>query len=617
LASRVRRWHGSDVGTARVAAQRHEDRTARARPPVHGRGNPPTPAEQAVLDIQRTAGNAAVAALFRVQREGDDEKKPVEPRPPEPKAAEPETPHAGGPATTEGTKPEGVGGAAGAEQGESKEASRDALTEVVKGVAETVVEGAGAVKDAIDPLIPTGPAAPGFGRDPGCDIEAPAVPTAPAARTFTPDPTATLPPKEVAPDLSMIPSDKDWWDDAAAKAFGEKLADCYASRGMTSGAKVDRDTKLAELKDDFNQVVRGWFGRTGYGRWDKAPDMMATLLQRKRTKIMDEEKKADAKLKKEDRRSQADLDSAVEKRMQKARFDLVEDVRNEVAKGTWGWMAERREKLDFDTVKQKISGARANLAELLTSDEEQAVVRQILVDKKKELTAAEIAKVHEAAQKAADAAAKKAGKASAPLTDDEKAAAVAKAERERVKAYFSSELGTALIKARTTKDAADLMVPTKGDVAGWDEDAQHTRIHKDIVALMKVLEGQYKPGFSCGTYRINVEGDHASAGFQGRFRSLDMYPKGGASRMHKPFGELGFFDKQVAYDFAMAIDRAVAGKGTFQILYNDFPVARELNKVLKNGRVMNIDNVVVDKNGPANLNWHGPLVTHFHVDFAI
>jgi hypothetical protein len=345
--------------------------------------------------------------------------------------------------------------------------------------------------------------------------------------------------------------------------------------------------------------------------------MMAVLLQRKRNKIMDEEKKADAKLKKEDRRSQADLDAAVEARMQRVRFDLVEDVRNEVAKGTWGWMAERREKLDFDTVKQKIGGARASLAELLTTDEEKAVVHQVLVDKKKELTPAEVTKVHESAQKAADAAAKKAGKASAPLTDDEKAAAVAKAERERVNAFFSSDSKTALIKARTTKDAANLVVPTAADVKGWQADSQGTRIHKDIVALLKVLEKEYPKGFSCGTYRINVEGDHGSAGFQGRFRSLDMYPGGGASRIHKPFGELGFFDKQIAYDFAMAIDRAVAGKGSFQILYNDFPVARELNKVLKNGRVMNIDNVVVDKAGPANLNWHGPLVTHFHVDFAI
>ena len=161
------------------------------------------------------------------------------------------------------------------------------------------------------------------------------------------------------------------------------------------------------------------------------------------------------------------------------------------------------------------------------------------------------------------------------------------------------------------------MLPTTADVKGWQADQAGTRIHKDIVALMKVLEGQFPKGFSCGTYRNNVEGDHASGGFEGRFRSLDMYPSGGPSRIQKPFGELGFFDKQIAFDFAMAIDRAVAGKGSFQILYNDFEVARELNKVLKNGRMFNQDNVVADKAGPKNLNWHGPLVTHFHVDFAI
>ena len=33
--------------------------------------------------------------------------------------------------------------------------------------------------------------------------------------------------------------------------------------------------------------------------------------------------------------------------------------------------------------------------------------------------------------------------------------------------------------------------------------------------------------------------------------------------------------------------RATAGRGSYQILYNDYEVARELNKTLKNGRVFN------------------------------
>jgi hypothetical protein len=415
----------------------------------------------------------------------------------------------------------------------------------------------------------------------------------------------------------MIPSGDPWWKDGAAQAFGDKLADCYASRGLTSGAKVDKATKLAELQADFDQVVRGWFGRTGYGRFDQLPTRMVSLLQARRAKIAAAEAAVDAKKKKEDRRPQAEVDAAIEAQMQRVRFDMVEDIRLEVAKGTWGWMAERREKLDFDTIRQTPKGAKASLAELLTDSEQRKVVHDILVAKKKELTAAEVDGAVAAAQKAADARAKKAGQPSTPLTDDEKAEVVAKAERDRVRANWGGELRTELIKARTVKDAANLVVPAKSDVKGWQADGQGTRIHTNLVTLLKVLETEFPAGFQAGTYRINVEGDHASAGFEGRFRSLDMYPNGGPSRIHKPFGQIGFFDKQVAYDFAQAIDRATAGRGSYQILYNDFEVARELNKTLKNGRVFNVDNVVADKGGAANLNWHGPLVTHFHVDFAI
>ena len=561
--------------------------------PHHG----DAPADEPLLEIQRLAGNAAVTRLLTLQR---DDPEPPAPGPPTatlppPADARPPSPE---------TKPE-------------SQPDPAALKALVEGVAGGVGEVLETAKDAGAALLPSAPAGPSFTRDPGCDIEAPALPTVPPARTFAADPAATLPAKEAAPDLSMIPSGNAWWDDTAAQAFGEKLADCYASRGMTSGTKVDKATKLAELQGDFDQVVQGWFGRTRYGRWSNVPTQMAALLQKQRAGFATKEKAADAKLKKEDRRTSAEIDAAVEALMQRARFDMVDDVRLQVAIGTWGWMTERREKLDFDTIKQSPTGARASLAELLTDDEQATVVHDILVAKKKELTAAEITRIHETAQKAADAAAKKAGKPSTPITDDEKTAAVRKAERDRVKASWAGELKTAMIKARTAKDDADLVAPTTSDVKGWDADGQKTRIHKDLVALLKVLEGEFPKGFSAATYRINVEGDHASGGFEGRFRSLDMYPKGGPSRVQKPFGQIGFFDKQVAYDFALAIDRAVAGKGTYQILYNDFEVARELNKVLKNGRVMNIDNVVVDKSGVANLNWHGPLVTHFHVDFAI
>src|SRR5258708_5738199 len=161
------------------------------------------------------------------------------------------------------------------------------------------------------------------------------------------------------------------------------------------------------------------------------------------------------------------------------------------------------------------------------------------------------------------------------------------------------------------------MVPTRADVKGWEVSASKVRIHKDLVALLKVLETEFPQGFRAGTYSINVEGDHASQGFQGRFRSLDMYPNGGAAREQTGVGEAGVFGQPIAFGFAVAVDPAVGGKGAVQILYNDFAAARAVHQDPHNGRVFNVDNVVADKGGAANLNWHGPLVTHFHVDFAI
>lgn len=539
-----------------------------------------------------------------------------------PKAAADSTPNAGGDTTPNegGDTTPGATTAPASGAGEALPDRKPAPD--VPGAAKPA---AGSGEPGAAPAAAKPPPGPSFARDPGLE-EAPTA-AEPAAGTFTADPAAKLPAKEPQPDLSFLNADKPWWGDATAKAFAEKLADTYASRGLTTGKPVERAAKLTELQGDFDDVIRGWlFGRTkfqvvwnekmGGTRLEQLPVRMASLLEAKRATILRELKTADAKLPKDKRRSSDDLDAALEGRMQKERFDLIESLRRNVALATWGWMAERREKLDFDTIKQKRTGADAKLAELLTNDEQRALVRGILDQAKKGFSDEQKAKIVERAQAARNAAAKKAKKEPAEMTDDEKASAIAQAELDRLRELnLGGKLRRAMIEARTTKDAANLMVPTRGDVKGWDT-SNSVRIHKDVVALLKRLEAEFPAGFRAATYMNDIEGDHASGGFEGRFRSLDMYPNEKA-RPKGPFGDAGFFGQQTAYDFAMAIDRAVEGAGHFQILYNDFPVARELNKVLKNGHVVNIDNVNADKGGAKNLNWHGPLVTHFHVDFAI
>src|SRR5258708_11587659 len=97
------------------------------------------------------------------------------------------------------------------------------------------------------------------------------------------------------------------------------------------------------------------------------------------------------------------------------------------------------------------------------------------------------------------------------------------------------------------------MVPTRADVKGWEVSASKVRIHKDLVALLKVLETEFPQGFRAGTYSINVEGDHASQGFQGRFRSLDMYPNGGPGPKQTRFWETRVLEQQDAVQFTMSI----------------------------------------------------------------
>jgi hypothetical protein len=266
----------------------------------------------------------------------------------------------------------------------------------------------------------------------------------PAPLPFKPDPAAVLPAKELAPGLSVIPSDQPWWGDTAAQAFGEKLAECYATRTAKTAKPIDKAGKLAELQVDFDRVVQASFARSHFSvAWFGIDPVLARRLQDRRNKIMAEEKKADAKLPKDQRRSTDDLNSAVEMRMQQERHDLVEQVRIQVALATWAWMAERRAKLDFDTIKQTYTGKSASLPELLTVDETRDIVHKILVEKKKELTDKEIEAVLKVAQAAKDAKAKRAKEASTPLTDDEKAAAIAQAEMDRVKRRWARELHTA------------------------------------------------------------------------------------------------------------------------------------------------------------------------------
>ena len=552
---------------------------------------------------------------------------------------------------------------------------------------------------------------PMFSRDAGCSLEAADRPTIPTPLPFVYDTKAQLPDKESAPDLNVLQSDKPWWNNKEAEAFGKALAECYAARTAKDKKAIKMEDKLAEFQDDFNAVVQGSFGRSNeFGTWQNLTTVLQKKLQAAQKNIVNSEDDKEKKLLKKDRRLPEEMKQEVEKQMQQIRHDLVEDVRAQVALGAWGWMAERRGKLDFDTLKMfhlNPSLPYPRLVENLSDTEIYTLAHDMLVTKKKELTDNEIQKIEESARKKKEDKIKKSKpKDSKPspfsepaqLTDEEKKEAIEKAEVARVINNWGSDLDALLLQERAKKEAPDLVVPaleswelddetnaiigmiarlrkilavaktnkeriqqTEKTLKGWrierkdnqlkqmdkdfveslnnesdetkavqlvqayietlktysetvKESKEGNKINKNVAEVLQILEAEFPQGFRAGNYP-----GHGGGSFRGRFHSVDMYPNQKTSRVQKPFGEIGFFEKQTAFDFALAIDRAVEKKGgSFQILYNDFVVAREVNKAIKHGIMSNTDNIEYDANKAAtNLNWHGPLVTHFHVDFVI
>jgi hypothetical protein len=298
--------------------------------------------------------------------------------------------------------------------------------------------------------------------------------------------------------------------------------------------------------------------------------------------------------------------------MQRERHELRERVRRFAEVGVWGWMAERRERMDFETLgpRQTAAALRISLADNLTVDERRTIVHDLLASRGIPLADAE-------RDAALSAAARRLKKNVSELTAAERADAIAQAEEAKLNLRHRALLATTLEKARAAKEDSqgNLVLPGPSDLAHWE--SGKTRIHKGVVSILQQVQGLYSPGFDAKTYQNSFEGDHGSSGFRGRFRSVDLYPRGGPS----PNASFGFFNQRNAYDFALAIQQAAsAAGGSCMILYNDWLVAREVNKTLGIRVMTNVDNVnTQDRKGvvvPVNLNWHGPLVTHFHVDFA-
>jgi hypothetical protein len=104
----------------------------------------------------------------------------------------------------------------------------------------------------------------------------------------------------------------------------------------------------------------------------------------------------------------------------------------------------------------------------------------------------------------------------------------------------------------------------------------------------------------------NREG-HGGGDFAGRGYSLDI-------TISSPVDDRGFWLPKNAIMALMQIDAAASASGVdWRVLYNDFAVAAEVNK--RTGR-RNVTFQGTTRKKDGSLNWHGPLILHFHLDIV-
>ena len=106
-------------------------------------------------------------------------------------------------------------------------------------------------------------------------------------------------------------------------------------------------------------------------------------------------------------------------------------------------------------------------------------------------------------------------------------------------------------------------------------------------------------GFDASNYRR-----HGSRGFVDRGLSVDLM-------LRDRLDSRGFYPRDKAAAFLLTVDAAARAAGLrWRVLYNDFAVAAHINRLTRARHVL-----FIGQPG-GNLNWHGPLILHFHIDLA-
>jgi peptidoglycan hydrolase-like protein with peptidoglycan-binding domain len=102
---------------------------------------------------------------------------------------------------------------------------------------------------------------------------------------------------------------------------------------------------------------------------------------------------------------------------------------------------------------------------------------------------------------------------------------------------------------------------------------------------------------------------HGGGSFNGRGYSIDL-------ELSSPKDERGFYQRPAAVRFLLAVDDAARAAGVqWRAIYNDYAVAAAVNRHLDRRRVVFVGQ---PRRGgrQIGLNWHGPLILHFHLDIT-
>ena len=395
----------------------------------------------------------------------------------------------------------------------------------------------------------------------------------------------------------LVDRSVDFWGFEDVRRYAEVLARGWQARLAGQKAVNVADT-MRSLAKDFDETMQGSFNRspTFNVPLDRLNERTTSLLAAERIRL--ERAVARRHL------TEKDLTDAVLEGLLAYRARLQGRIEAHVVQSAWGWMRERREHLDFETLKS--AGVRSLYPyepTLPPGVVETDVVHAELVHRNRELTQQERDKALDQATKALR---RSKHDLTLVLTDEQAAAAIIAAEAQKLgrkaavdavaAAAIAAEQGD-LVNVHEVKDG----VPVWG--SSWDPSS--TKVLRRTAEFVLILSGIYGKPFTASNYD-----HHGSLGFVDRGRSLDL------NLGHKE--ESGFFPPAEAIRFALAIDSAARQLGVeWRVLYDDASVDRAVNDYLGVARMSETANVRRGKNDEVlDINWHGPLVTHFHLDLA-